>query len=481
MEIIAIVLLNLGLYWRTLKYEGVVDDLTWYRKIQKLRLLSNDIPGWIEYLRRRLYGAGTFGLSFEKDHAFAIFLNCVTATLIYLAFGQNNISFWAAILYTCNPINNQTTIWMNGRRFTINIIFVLLMMMAGPFGALLYIPTHLFQVTALFAPLLFIHKYPWMILALPLVIYLGYDKTMKKIKSRLAGIPHDKDRTVFTWKRLIVITKYYGHYIFKMPIPGKCLMTYPMLHFWGRTEAGNKDAYAFNMDFYKGAAALLVSVAGLFFFKGDMFWMWAFMCVSMMQWCAILPFVQDLADRYASLPNVFMMFFVSYLLNTYAGAFALPILTGLAVYYAVHLHIVMPMYKDFPTYWFYHRFHSPAVPSPRIFEIKDLIKVGQFDKAWVLSREGLMYTPNDFGLLQCAAQCNGAVGNLPYAKEFAEKALENCYLGQRPFQEPALKEYIERLDKGMRGVSAEQPQSRQQRRAEERKEMKTNEKNQGKS
>ena len=116
-------------YLPTIKFSVIVDDIKHYEKIQKGLFGTLKDNFRLGNLISRLYGGGTFYTNKYKhnteiDHAFTIFLHAVVCVLIYLALGKNEISFWAAALYSVNNVNNQTSIWLNGRRYCMSIIFV---------------------------------------------------------------------------------------------------------------------------------------------------------------------------------------------------------------------------------------------------------------------------------------------------------------------------------------------------------------------
>lgn len=452
MKILTIIILNTLLYYRTINFSIIVDDISWYRHIQKHPGKYENILSILQLINDRLYGAATLynpkwkeNTNIKIDHAFTTILHTTACVLIYFAFGHNNISFWAAIMYSCHPINNQTSIWLNGRRYLVNIILVLTMMIIGKWGILLYPLIGLFQVNAIFIPIVLSKHNPWFLLAIPIAIAIGYKQFKTKIDKRIKTIP-DEDRTKFTPKRLIIITKYYGHYFFKMLIPGWCAFIYPMLHYWGRTKDGNKDAYSFNADWFRGIGAFIISGILICVLPVDYRIMGIFMSAAILQWCAIIPVVGDLADRYASLANVFMMFFVSYLINTYIPEYAVAILVGLTVYYSTGLLRIMRMYQDYLSYWEYHRYYSPTIPMPRNNEAKWYLDKMNPIKAWVLTQDGLAHTPNDFNLLQMAAVCHKVIGEYGSARAFAEKARQNYYLYTEKHNEPHLKIFIDSLE-----------------------------------
>lgn len=467
MEILIIIALNLLLYSRTYKFLLVADDMAWYLKNKKGWLKWSEIKN-IHHLRMflfdRFYGGHTFGPNVKFDHIFTTFLHTLICVLIYLAFGHNQVSFWAAILYSCNPLNNQTSIWLNGRRYAMNIIFVLGIVLASQlphgyvYAGLLYFLTIFFQVTAVFAPVLLLYKWPLLGLLIPAIIAFKWKYLKDKLQDRFNRIKDD-DRIKFTPKRGILIVKVYGHYFFKMFFPGLCAMTYPKLYWWGQTKEGNKDAYSFNWDFFIGCICLVLSIVGFSLLNGEAKFYWLFMCLSLIQWCHIIPVVQDLADRYANVPNVFAMFFLSYFVHQYAGQYAIPILVAFAAYYIPYLFTIMQMYRSEAYRWEYQRYFFPALPAPLKFECEHLIHDKQdYIRAWVLIQQCLRYGTKDFILFYQAAKCHLAVGRPDEAYALAMEAAKNYNIGHEDRQSKMVSDFLAHIPKP----------SRQVRRAQER-------------
>lgn len=454
--ILIIILVCLFTYYKALNNSLIIDDIRTYktRYADKGRYsfthhwLMGGIPGIWRFIVERLYGFGTFGFVIRHDNIFRIFLYTVICVLIYLAFGANQISFWAAILFALNPVNNQISLWSNGRRYVVNIILVLLMMICmdhslWPVSLILYAMTMSFHVTAIFAPLALGN--PWFSAVIPIVGWLAMPRIIKKINAR-NKIIFDDDRRKFTPKRFVIIVKQYGHYFFKMLLPERCQMSYEKMYYWGITEKGNRDAYAFNREFWIGAFAFVLSVALWYIVPGAYKSYVVFMVLATLQWCAIIPVIQDMADRYCNLANVFMMFFVSYLVHTYLGIYALPVLAALATYYFVNLKTVMLMYRNLGHFFEYHRYFTPALPAQKKELINHLLKENDVTAAYMLAREGLVYNPTEYIFLQQMAVCHFRIGEFVKAKEYVKKAMENYYIGQKEAQEKPLLELLKVLE-----------------------------------
>jgi len=434
--ILIIIAFNMILFFRTLRFSICVDDIRRYKSIQDGVLDTQKTP--INWLKIRLYGGGTFGPARKGeapdahiDHAFTILLHTLASVIVYLAFGSSEISFWSAILYSCNPTNTQTSVWLNGRRYLINVILVLSMVMVAKlqYGWIaclpLYAATSMFHVTAFAAPVLFIG---WYSIPLALCFYaLFHNKINGKIKERMASL-QTRDFREFTPKRLIVVVKCYGFFLTKMLFPGITLMNYPNLFFWGITKDGNNDAYRFNYDFYVGIFSIFASVCCIVALPDTSRPLAGFAALAILQWCAIIPATQLLADRYTSTAMPFVMFFVAYFVHT-------PIvLMALAGFYVARLWYAMDMFTSIWHYYKYQLYHAPHITTPRKDLINYLINVGDYMKAWHYTREGLDISPNDFSMLHRAAICAKAVGSRKQALEYLAKAEQHPYIDQEDSQ-----------------------------------------------
>jgi len=440
LSVVFIVAFNLVVYWRTLKYGLVMDDMQHWKGRRE-----NGLKGW-EYFKsirsgaqlkqwadERLYSGTTFGLNLRVERSFAIFLNALVAALMYLALGRNEVSLVAALLYSCNPVNNQTSCWLNGRRYILCIVLVLLMAAFPPAAILLYPAAGLLQVTAFFSPVLLVGHSPWYLALIPAALFFTRKWIVDKISSR-ANAMADGDLKTFGWTRPIVIVKTFGFFFWKMVFPQVCAMQYPDRIKWGQTKEANDEAYALNSSFWIGICAFAVCAAVVFFCPGACRPWAVFMVLATLQWSAIIPVTQILSDRYCSMPNVFVMFFVSYFLHAWAGVFYAPIACVLGAYYLVCLSVVMPMYRDVNSWYSYHFTHFPGLSWYRHCLISDLMNEGKKTEAYGQVVEGLYYDREDFRLLMWAAILSAIHAKPKKAIEFLGLAEKNLCLNKESEQ-----------------------------------------------
>lgn len=431
-EPILIAIIVLLVYRKTFKFDFCIDDENFIKRKRRDKswdLKDRSFVGVLRFIKYHLYGAGTFGDKPRVEHIFQTSLHALACVLIYYAFGSNIISFWTAILYALNPINNQTSIWLNGKRYLINIIIVMVMMILGPIGILLFPLTAFFQVNAIFAPVIYGLSSWYLVLFIPVFLLICGKEIREKIKFRKSML-HNDDMKNFRIRKLIPITKVFGFYMIKMVFPEQTLMWYPELFFWGMTEKGNKDAYAINTEFLKGVIVMLLAGAGAFYFKDDI-WLYLFMILSVLQWCGFITVTQLLTDRYVSLSNVFMMYFLAKLTIQSSGSYGPIIIMCICTYYYQRLQITMKMYKDITSFYDYQIYFYPNNPRPYEFKADRLIVVNQdILGAWQVVKAGLELCPDDMKLNLLAAICMHHMGDKPSVLMYIKRAKNNPYIGQ---------------------------------------------------
>ena len=447
---IIIISVCLAFYWRTLNYLLVVDDLTQYelkKNGEKCELKKAGLVRWIKY---KLYGFGTLGCDFtnektqrasiRKDHVLTLVLHTTICSLIYEVLGHNNISFWAAILYAVNPINHQTSIWSNGRRYAINILLILVMMaLPRPFGLLAWVCTPFLHLTAVFAPILMGWKYA---LAIPVAGLIAWYWQFKDYQMRLGTQKSDE---MLNWKptRLIPSVKLFGFYLIRSVWPGKCMMVYPHLYQWGLTKKGTEDAHKFNLSFYKGVLALLLSLTGLVCFQGQERLYFIFAILSILQWCGFLMVCQHSCDRYTSAATPFMMYLLSSL--AFHTPYGLPIILFFAGLYISELNVVMPMYKTIISFHQFHNYFYKDNIISRASMVHGMMGEKQPLQAWYEIVEALKYNPNDMRMNLLASEVCLIMGDRNSAQAHLNIAVMNVYEGQLEVQRPIFQDLQRRI------------------------------------
>jgi hypothetical protein len=366
-----------------------------------------------------LYGCGIFRNA-KQEHLFTIVLHGINCSLIYRMTG----SLLAALLYLFNPINNQTVLWLNGRRYAISILAVLLawnFWALAPFMAAFCAWLH---VTGIALPLLFLWTPFWLVVpfAGAGVGIVGLKRIRSEIKARASAFNAGSEYQKLSWKKLIIYVKTIGFQFFNCLIPNKPAMYNNFLYYYSQTEEGNRDAYSFNFDFWKGIAVLL------FLIFDHSFWaFWFVLFIS--QWCGIFTVTMLASDRYCSLPNVGVMV----LLATYIGKLPAPydtaVAVGFLVFYAVKYQPLFIAYRNAENFHQYHINIFPDGVHARYFLSKFFLAKKDPFQAFGVIRQGMRYRPYDFKLLLGFIECLFVLGkpqSALNAMEIAEKHVPYC-------------------------------------------------------
>ena len=441
-------------YWRIINYLLVVDDLTQFevkKSGEKCELKKAGLVRWLKY---KLYGFGTLGIDFtneqtqrnsiRKDHVLTLILHTIICLLIYQVLGHNDISFWASILYAVNPINHQTAIWSNGRRYALNVILVLLMLwLPKPWGLLAWVCTPFLHLTAVFAPVMLGWKYA---LAIPLAGAIAWYWQYGDYKMRMGTQKSDE---MLNWKatRFIPSIKLFGFYFIRSFWPGKCMMVYPHLYAWGLTKQGNENAHAFNLSFFRGVLALCISLVGLICLHGQERLYFIFAILSMVQWSGWIMVTQHSCDRYTACATPFMMYLLSSLSFNYFGQAALPVILFFIGLYISELNVVMPMYKTILSFHQFHNYFYPDNIISRASMVHGMMGEKQPLQAWYEIVEALKYNPSDMRMNLLAAEVCLIMADRNSAQAHLNIAVTNVYEGQFECQKPAFVDLQNRINR----------------------------------
>ena len=301
-EILIIILVNFVLYFRTLNYGMIVDDVSRKYKLSLAKTTKQKLTVWTDVLR----GSGTWKINLQLDHLLSLLLHTLVSCSIYLAFGKTAASLMAAILFSIHPANNQVSIWMNGRRYGMGTLITLGIWAFKPFGIVLYPFASLWQANALLAPILYVLTPSWRAFVLiPLYFLFWKRKMWREFKGRFFTMANG-DLKKFKWKKLIIAVKTYGYYFLHCLWPRRMGFYHFFLESYGFSKEDNDYWYSLNKDFYVGLAVILIVIPTMILNWGNMigfglFWFTLFI----LQWCHFpITALQAFADRYCYLPNV---------------------------------------------------------------------------------------------------------------------------------------------------------------------------------
>ena len=393
------------MFWRAAYLGLVVDDDVWHKKSQEYKKLFYEKKiTLLQLLKNFSYGAGMFYQP-RWDHIIQVILHGINCSLIVRSFGLP-----IAILYLINPINNQTVLWLNGRRYALNVLCVLIawnFWWTAPFMALIGIQIH---VAGMMMPLLFLWTPYWIVIP-PLALVkgiIGRRWIFGRIKFRKDDFKAGNENQVIRPKKIIIFVKTIGYQFWNCIWPNNPAMYHDFLFYFSATEEGTEEGYRLNWDFWKGCAVLLFLAYDHSFAS---FWFVIFIA----QWCNVYQVTMNASDRYTCLAGIGVMALIVKYTNPYVWLV-------LAVFYIVKYQPLFMAYKHVENFHLYHISQRPDIINPRFFLSKIYIARKDPYSAFALIKQGMRYRPHDFKLMLGFIECMFALGK-PMA---ALKAMEIC-------------------------------------------------------
>jgi hypothetical protein len=440
-----IVVVNLVLYFKTLRYKFVSDDLAvfmnpptvknWWHK-QWMRFTGQIKLKNKSFSLRKIQGKlkCVIAETEEMEHLIALLLHISICVMIYLAFN----SWLAALLYSVNPVNNQGTIWPGGRGYAIPILCIILAF-TWDWAA---IPAILFCQSftiGFLAPLVALGASKWWLVWVGVLGWIIHArKFVKAVKSKSVAESFTEDRLSFHPKKFVLAIKTFGFYTLLCLIPSRITFYHNFLQ--SAAGSGKDKAYSLCKYFWAGLTILTMMI---------WFWTshpWTILSWALLAWCiSVAPFCnfvranQEIAERFVALPNVFLTLALALLIAPY------PILiTAFLVFYATRTYYTLPMYKDEyfitevaviedPHAWW--AWHCRAMKRWDTQSYKEALIL------WVMAR---LISPREFKILMNIATCLRLLKNNQEADQFLKMAEENIV----PGQEKEAREFIKQHKAG---------------------------------
>lgn len=418
-RIIYLLLLNLIVYFRTIYFGYVGDDMevaTHKRESYKTR--------WHWYW-------GQFIGSCHRDtmsaHFITVLVHSVVCVTIYLVLGMNTVSFLAAALFAINPVNIQGSVWISGRNYATSSILTLLMFACPILSVIPYYCTSFFAVNAWFAPLVFLWTPHWYWASMIPFVFL-ITKRNKAILHRKLWETVGGTKTTNTEMRamkpdkLIIFTKTLGYYFRLCLVPWRLGIDHKFLYGFGTNKTDNEIGYRINGDFWIGVACGLTPFVAFFLGYRAIGWgLWWF-CINIAMWCNFITIQQQISQRYTYLACIGLMYALANLIIAYPI-----IITVFLAGYLARLWYIMPSYIN--DYWaveycivesktFHYMWMMRAVKK---YFAKD------FQGAFYDLNEAYLWKPYDFKVLFNLSVVFLVLGNLGESRKFLQLARENVY------------------------------------------------------
>lgn len=413
-KVFIILLFNILFYAKTLGMKYVSDDIPSAQRPKS----KNKFKHWFMVLE------GHEKSTMVIDHAITTVLHALVCVFIYIGFGANNISFIAALLFAVNPINNQGSVWISGRGYVLSALGMTMAMSIPMIGPLLLLLAT-YSNAGFLAPLCLIgSKFSWFLFFMPLVWLFHWSRFKKNVAHKMKVEMYAEDKRIHPIKFVLAI-KTFGFYLIHALIPIK--NTFYHSYMQSMAGAGKAKAYSFKDRFLWVGLVSIISCV--------IYWVyvpWNIASFGLLWWCiCISPFLnffrcsQEIAERYAYLPLIGLMIFLSTILQSH------PLLiSAFLAMYATKLWFVLDAFQDdyylrelsclnSPNSWF--AWHSRAV---------DRWHNKSYQEAVILWTMAKIISPNEFKVLLNIATALKLSRYDNEALEFLKLAQSNIPLGQ---------------------------------------------------
>ena len=423
-KIIIILCVNMLLYARALRCGYVSDDIPALQRRKEKKMLPFE----------RIWQSAVSGKPM-LDHGISMAVHAFCCVFIYTGLGANNISFFAALLFSANPINNQGSIWISGRNYAWCGLLMMLSMtctFSAPFAMIGAVVSS----AAYFVPIGFIGSGKWyLVLFLPIVWAVYYTRLRNEVKSRRGheAVAFDKK---FGWEKIVIAIKIYGWYF------GLCIIPFQLTWYHSFMQSGagagneleKKKALRLDWTFWLG-----LSLIGYLIYSA--IWNWTPVAWGIFWYsCSIAPYLnifrmsQEIAERYCYIANIGIMFALANLLNPIAFAF---ILGG----YVMRLMVHIPAYTD--DYWLIERSVAEDPGAWYAWHVRALKRwqqqaIREALNCWVMAK---MISPQEFKILFNIAVVLKILKQDKEAEEYLKLAQQNVIKGQEKISDELIVQF----------------------------------------
>ena len=333
MRILLIILINLLVYFITLKFDLCSDDVDVFNQSVNKAEPNRFKRLWLKYKNARIDSP-------QEAHLFTLLNHTLVCICIYLGLGCNYISFIASLFFAVNPINNQASIFISGRNYSTTALLVMLGFTFPIISPIFMLLANRFMISGLFSSLCFLGTNYWyMSLFFPIIAFFSYKRVRNAINEKIKV--ESTDLTV-NLRQLVIAIKTYGYY-FKL-----CLIPYRIAFYHEFMQSLNgswrKRWEKIDFHFWLGLSLLITTIYCIIFVRHPLTWGLFFYSINIAMFTNFIKVSQEISDRYAYLPNIGVMYFLSSIV------YPSLILTAIIfTYYVTRLFSTMSMYKN--DYW----------------------------------------------------------------------------------------------------------------------------------
>ncbi len=209
--------------------------------------------------------------------AVSVILQIAVAEFIYIAFGETDVSFMAACLFSVHPICVQVSCLWAGSHYGLNALIMLGIIAFAPFGALFYLVGIKGNATLVFTPLVFLFSQNWLLILLTPLLFWWYWKDIKKnIQGKIEGngpfvpaVSRSSESLVKRPRKVVIMVKTFGFYVLSCLLPMKNGIYNSFLQTFGISGKTTKYWYSLNRHFWGGILAIFLMAYIWFIHRSD--------------------------------------------------------------------------------------------------------------------------------------------------------------------------------------------------------------------
>jgi hypothetical protein len=426
----------------------VLTNFLFYAKTLTYKYCSDDIPSsqrpkhpnkWMNFL---LSIEGHLKVNPFVDHLVTMVFHTFVCIFLYTGFGATDISFLAALYFAFNPINNQGSVWISGRGYVLSALGML-MAMTFPFLGPLFLVLATYSNAGFIAPIVFLGSpLIWFMWWMPLVWGLHFVRFKKNVVQKMNHEMFDEDKAIHP-RKLILGVKTFSFYMVHALIPIK--NTFYHSYMQSLSGCGKEKGYSLKDRFFWIGLVLIACIVWRFIAVpwdmvnfGLLWW-----CVCIAPFCNIVRMQQEIAERYAYLPNVGLMFALASMTagNPY-------LMAGIIVMYATKMWFWMDAYQDD-----YYLVETSCINSPDAWfgwHVRGMRRWDQqsYQEAVIIWTMARLISPKEFKINFNLATALKMSGHHKEADQFLVIAGENIPKGQ----EAQVNELITNWKKGQLAI-----------------------------
>jgi hypothetical protein len=328
------------------------------------------------------------------------------------------------MLYGMNPANNQGTIWPGGRGYALPIAS-LLTAIAFPYTAILMIPFCTSFTAGFLAPLALIGSTKWLLVFWLIFAWgINYMKFAKAVSNKAGSETFDEDKVIHP-RKLILAIKTFGFYLTLGIIPFRITFYHNFLQSCAGNIIMRKRAYSLCKYFWIGLVAGLSWIAYAIHSWDIYAWSFFAYMITIVPFCNLRRANQEIAERFAALPNVFLMLFLANVIasNPY-------LIVAFLVFYATRAYYTLMLYQDE-----YFITECAVIEDPHAWWAWHCRAIkrwdtGSYQEALILWVMANIISPLEFKLLLNIATVLRLLKKNKEADVYIKKAEENMVKGQ---------------------------------------------------